>query len=95
MPIVDEIRDKLEQAFAPQRLEVVNESHRHRGHSGDDGSGETHFHVTIRAEAFSALGRVARERAVHTALGRDLVGRIHALGLKIEGAQDGAPRDPA
>ena len=84
MPVTDEIRDKLEQAFAPERLEVVNESYRHRGHSGDDGSGESHFHITIRAEALRPLTRVARHRAIHTALGRDLVGRIHALGLTVE-----------
>ena len=85
MPVVDEIRDKLEQAFAPERLEVVNESHRHRGHSGDDGSGETHFHVTIRATALAGLSRVGRHRAIHTALGPELIGRIHALGLTVEG----------
>ncbi|MGY6635197.1 MAG: BolA family protein [Alkalilacustris sp.] len=85
MPVSDEIRDKLEQAFAPERLEVVNESHRHRGHAGDDGSGESHFHITIRAEALRPMTRLARHRAVHAALGRDLVGRIHALGLTVEG----------
>lgn len=85
MPIADEIRVKLQQAFAPEHLEVVNESHLHRGHSGDDGSGESHFHITIRAPALGQMGRVARHRAVHAALGRDLVGRIHALGLSVEG----------
>ena len=84
MPVADEIREKLERAFAPERLEVVNESHRHRGHAGDDGSGESHFHVTIRATALAGMGRVARHRAIHAALGRDLVARIHALGLTVE-----------
>ena len=84
MPIIDEIRVRLEGAFAPERLEVVNESHRHRGHSGDDGSGESHFHITIRATSLGGLGRVERHRAIHAALGRELVGRIHALGLTVE-----------
>lgn len=84
MPVVEEIRQKLETAFAPERLEVVNESHRHRGHAGDDGSGESHFHVTIRAASLAPLGRVERHRAIHAALGRELVGRIHALGLTVE-----------
>ena len=84
MPVADEIRSKLQHAFAPERLEVVNESHRHAGHAGDDGSGESHFHVTIRASALAPLGRVERHRAIHAALGRDLVGRIHALGLTVE-----------
>lgn len=85
MPVIDEIREKLEAAFAPERLEVINESHRHRGHAGDDGSGESHFQVIIHAAALAPLSRIARHRAVHDALGRDLVGRIHALGLKVEG----------
>jgi BolA protein len=84
MPVIDEIRARLEAAFAPDRLEVVNESHRHRGHAGDDGSGESHFHVTIRAAALAPLGRVERHRAIHAALGRDLMARIHALGLTVE-----------
>ncbi len=84
MPVVDEIRERLERSFAPQLLEVVNESHRHRGHSGDDGSGESHFHVTIRADGLAGLSRVARHRAIHAALGPDLIARIHALGLSVE-----------
>lgn len=85
MPVSDEIRARLEAAFAPERLDVVNESHRHRGHAGDDGSGESHFHVSIRAAALAPLSRLERHRAIHAALGRDLVGRIHALGLTVEG----------
>ncbi len=84
MPIADEIRVRLERAFAPEHLEVVNESHRHKGHAGDDGSGESHFHVTIRAGALAEMGRLARHRAIHTALGPDLIARIHALGLTVE-----------
>ena len=80
MNIESEMRHRLTAAVAPERLEVVNESHRHAGHSGDDGSGESHFAVLIRAAALAPMGRVARHRAVHQALG-DLVGRIHALAI--------------
>lgn len=82
MSVADDIRVKLQAAFAPERLEVVNESHRHAGHAGDDGSGESHFRVTIRAAAFGPMSRVERHRAVHAALG-DLTRRIHALALDI------------
>jgi BolA protein len=82
MAVKDEIEARLTRAFAPERLEVVNESHRHAGHAGDDGSGESHFRVTIRAAALAPLGRVARHRAVHAALG-DLTARVHALALDI------------
>lgn len=80
-----EIRTALETAFAPRELEVINESHRHAGHAGDDGSGESHFRVRIVADAFAGQSRVARHRAVHAALGPALLGKIHALALDVQG----------
>jgi BolA family transcriptional regulator, general stress-responsive regulator len=82
MTVKDEIEDRLTAAFAPSVLEVVNESHKHAGHAGDDGSGASHFHITIRAEAFREMSRVARHRAVQKALG-DLNQRVHAIALDI------------
>ena len=82
MKVADEISKRLRQAFAPSELEVVNESHKHAGHGGDDGSGESHFAVRIRAESLAALPRVARHRAVHAALG-DINTRVHALALDV------------
>ncbi|MBK6466412.1 MAG: BolA family protein [Paracoccaceae bacterium] len=84
MTVKTEIEERLRRAFQPEVLEVVNESHRHAGHAGDDGSGESHFRVMIRAAAFAPMGRVARHRAVHQALG-DLTTRVHALALDIGG----------
>lgn len=80
MSVAQEMRQRLEVAFAPERLEIVNDSHRHAGHGGDDGSGESHFSVLIRAAALAPMSRIARHRAVHQALG-PLVGRIHALAI--------------
>jgi BolA protein len=85
MRLEDEIRARLAAAFAPDRLEVVNESALHRGHAGDDGSGESHFRVAIAARAFAPMTRIARHRAIHAALGREIIGRIHALALEVEG----------
>jgi BolA family transcriptional regulator, general stress-responsive regulator len=82
MAVKDEIEDRLTAAFAPSVLDVVNESYKHAGHSGDDGTGESHFHITIRAEAFRELSRLARHRAVQAALG-DLNQRVHAIALDI------------
>lgn len=82
MSMADEIRDRLTAAFAPDVLEIVDESEQHRGHGGWREGGETHFHVTIRAAALAGQGRLARHRAVHAALG-DLTTRIHALALDI------------
>ncbi len=83
MPVRDEIEARLRQAFSPRALEVVNESHLHAGHAGSPGTGESHFRVVIADAAFGPMSRIARHRAVHQALGKDLMGRIHALGLEI------------
>lgn len=83
MTVRQEIHDRLTAAFAPRVLDVVDDSERHRGHAGYRDGGESHFNVMIRAGAFAGLSRVARHRAVHKALGGELVGRIHALALDI------------
>jgi BolA protein len=79
----EKIETRLREAFAPRVLEVVDESERHRGHEGYQEGGESHFRVTIESEVFQGLGRIERHRAVHQALGKDLVAEIHALALKI------------
>lgn len=84
MGVADEIQHRLEETFAPERLEVVDDSESHRGHAGFREGGESHFNVAIKAPAFGKMSRIARHRAVHEALGKDLVGRIHALSLQIE-----------
>ncbi|HBG98281.1 MAG: BolA family transcriptional regulator [Rhodobacteraceae bacterium] len=85
MSVAQEIRDRLQAAFAPDRLDVVDDSESHRGHAGWREGGETHFRVTLRAPALGPMSRVARHRAVHAALGTELVGRIHALTLDLGG----------
>jgi len=77
-----EICTALEAAFEPGSLEVINQSENHRGHGGYS-DGESHFLAKIKSLAFKDMSRVARHRAVHKALGPDLVGRIHALALEI------------
>ncbi|MGR3624155.1 BolA family protein [Pseudophaeobacter sp.] len=82
MSIREDMEQRLTAAFAPTALEVVDDSNSHIGHAGHDGSGESHFNVMIRAEAFAGMSRVQQHRAVHKALG-DIVPRIHALALDI------------
>jgi BolA family transcriptional regulator, general stress-responsive regulator len=79
----EKIRVKLEEAFAPRLLEVIDDSESHRGHAGYQEGGESHFNVVIASDEFKGLSRIARHRAVHEALGRDLVSEIHALSLTI------------
>mgnify|MGYP005836677787 CR=1 FL=1 len=77
-----EIRRRLEQALAPVRLDVVNESALHAGHAGDDGSGESHFRVLVESAAFAGRSRVVRQRMVNAALADLLASRVHALALR-------------
>lgn len=77
-----ELEQRLTAAFAPARLAVINDSARHRGHAGDDGSGESHFTVEIESAAFLGKSRLDRQRMVNAALG-DLPGqRVHALSIR-------------
>jgi BolA family transcriptional regulator, general stress-responsive regulator len=81
-PIATEMEKLLTAAFTPTHLAVINDSASHNGHSGDDGSGESHFTVEIESAAFAGVNRVMRQRMVNKALG-DLPGqRVHALAIK-------------
>ncbi len=77
----DLITEKLTQAFAPQRLDVVDESHLHAGHAGSRPGGETHFRIHIVAEAFQGKSRIARHRLINDTLAAELAGSVHALAI--------------
>jgi BolA protein len=81
MSVAETIRQKLTERFAPTRLVVVDESHRHAGHVGARPEGETHFAVTITSAIFSGLSRVARQRLVYDVLKQELASGVHALSL--------------
>ncbi len=83
MGLEQQITDALVAGLAPTALAVINESHKHAGHAGDDGSGESHWRVEIASAALDGKSRIAKHRAIHTALGPDIIGRIHALSLQI------------
>jgi BolA protein len=81
MQVKQTITDKLTKAFAPQSLEVVDESHRHEGHAGHRPGGETHFRVNIVSEAFRGKGRIDRHRMVNDTLSGELAAGVHALAI--------------
>jgi len=76
------LEDKLSAAFAPQSLEISDDSALHAGHAGAREGGESHFTVAITAQAFAGQSRVARHRLVNAALKDDLAGPVHALVIK-------------
>ncbi len=80
--VTEAIRDKLIRAFAPDRLDVEDDSARHHGHAGAAPGGESHFNVMIESGAFKGMGRVQRQRAVYAALADELAGPVHALSVK-------------
>ena len=84
MSKTDEIAAALAAAFPGAEIEVKDVSEAHRGHVGYTEGGESHFDVRIRSEAFKGQSRIARHRAVHGAIGADLMGRIHALALDLD-----------
>ncbi|HJU18939.1 MAG TPA: BolA family protein [Stellaceae bacterium] len=81
MTVADTIRRKLVERFAPLRLDIIDESHRHAGHAGARPEGETHFAVTIVAAGFAGRGRVERQRLVYETLAEELKTRVHALSV--------------
>jgi BolA family transcriptional regulator, general stress-responsive regulator len=75
------ITRKLTEAFRPQSLRVVDESHQHQGHAGSRPGGESHFRLYIVAEAFKGKSRLERHRMVNVALASELAGSVHALAI--------------
>ncbi|MCT2560111.1 BolA family transcriptional regulator [Tsuneonella sp. YG55] len=89
-PLQSEMEALLTAAFAPTRLDVINDSAKHRGHAGDDGSGESHFTLVIESAAFAGKSRLERQRMVNAALG-DIPGqRVHALAIRAFAPGDAA-----
>ncbi len=75
------ITNKLREAFAPESLEVKDESHLHEGHAGHRPGGETHFRIYIVSPAFKGKSRIERHRLINAALASELEGSVHALAI--------------
>ena len=90
MSLRQRMENKLREAFSPDRLNVIDESHMHAGHQPDiTGTGETHMRVQIVSEQFSGKSRVDRHRAINGLLKPELDAGLHALA--IEAAAPGEP----
>jgi BolA family transcriptional regulator, general stress-responsive regulator len=81
MRTVDIITKKLTEAFAPQSLNVLDESHQHEGHAGHRPGGQTHFRVYIVSEAFKGKTRIERHRMINESLSGELASGVHALAI--------------
>ena len=84
MTVKDIISKKLHEAFVPESLDVIDESHQHEGHAGHKPGGETHFRVNIVSDGFEGKSRIERHRMINAALAAELAGPVHALALKAQ-----------
>jgi len=84
MTTKDTITKKLSEAFNPENLDVVDESHLHEGHAGHRPGGETHFRLYIVSKAFEGKTRIDRHRMINSILATELAGGIHALAIKAQ-----------
>ena len=86
---VQAIRAALQAAFAPDSLEIRDDSHRHAGHAGaQDGRG--HFHVALVSDRFAGMAPLARHRQVYAALGELMRTDIHALSIEARSPDEAA-----
>ncbi len=88
MTVEIHIRRKLEDAFSPVALDVINESHLHSGHQSSPGTGESHFRIKIVSAAFENKSRLERHRHVNEVLAEELAGPVHALAISARSAEE-------
>jgi len=82
MDTKERIAQALTSALSPQSLDVIDESHLHKGHAGHRPEGETHFRVKITAEAFRGKSRVDIHRSINAILADELAAGVHALAIQ-------------
>lgn len=87
---VERMRELLGAAFAPEELEILDESARHAGHAARNGvaGGETHYRLTMVAKNFAGQSRLARQRAVNAVLAPEFAAGLHALSLSLKSPEE-------
>lgn len=84
MSVKERIERKLNAAFQPSHLEVIDESHLHAGHAGHREGGESHFRIRMTSKAFNGQMRLQQHRAVNEILAEEMNNPIHALALELK-----------
>ena len=75
------IRERLEHALSPVLIDIIDESHRHAGHTGA-ASGGGHFNVTVVSDKFTGQSTIQRHRMIYLAVDDLMRTEIHALSIK-------------
>ena len=86
MNVKESMTQKLQAAFSPSHLVVIDESENHRGHGGWREGGETHFRIQIIAPAFQGMNRLAIHRAINACVEAELKSGVHALAIEARAA---------
>jgi BolA family transcriptional regulator, general stress-responsive regulator len=81
-PVATEMLGRLDSAFPGAKIELIDDSEKHRGHGGHNPAGESHFTLLIESPDFTGKSRVERQRMVHAALDELVGNRVHALSIK-------------
>ena len=81
-PVATEMLQRLNSALSPTRIELVDDSEKHRGHGGYNPAGESHFTLEVESAEFAGKSRVERQRLVYKALGDLMHQRVHALSIR-------------
>lgn len=82
MDRINIIQQRLQDAFSPSHLEIIDDSERHKGHEGARG-GAGHYTVIISAPCFDRLSKIDAHRKIYAALDDLIPDQIHALRIKI------------
>tara|TARA_B100000530_G_scaffold318918_1_gene251013 strand:+ start:217 stop:471 length:255 start_codon:yes stop_codon:yes gene_type:complete len=77
------IYKKLNDFFKPDLLQVINDSHKHKGHVGSPNTGNSHFSIIIKSNQLTLMNRVAGQRLIYSVLKDEMKNSIHALSIKI------------
>ena len=88
-PVATEMLERLNSALSPTRIQLIDDSEKHRGHGGYNPAGESHFSLDIESEAFVGKSRVERQRMIYRALGELMHERVHALSIRASAPGDG------
>ena len=83
MNIEELIKEKILQNLDVKQCEVINESAKHKGHVGDDGSGQTHFKLKVVSSDFKGLSPVARQRMVNSIINPLFDKGLHAISMHL------------
>ena len=81
-PLAKIINKKLSEGLNPIELDIQDQSHLHKGHSGAPAGGESHFYIVIVSSLFEGKTRISRQKQVFDILKDELKEKIHALSLK-------------